>query len=50
MYGVDCIDDIEDDFQQTLTECQQVTMESIAKEKIFVRLLGRIMRLIAPLL
>ena len=50
MYGADCIEDIENDFQQTLTRCQQVTMESIRQENIFVRLLGRIMRLIAPLL
>lgn len=50
LYGTNCIKDIEDDFQSTLARCEKVTYESLKKEKIFTRLQGRFMRLIAPLL
>ena len=50
MWGTDCIPDIKADFQNTLAKCQKVTFESIKAENVLVKLLGRIMRLVAPLL
>ena len=50
LYGAKCITDIEADYQATLSKCEKVTYESIKKEKAFVKLRGRFMRLIAPLL
>ena len=50
MYKSSCISDIEKDFQSTLTKCRRVTQESIKKEKIYYKLMGNVMRLVAPLL
>lgn len=50
LYGSECIYDIERDFQNTLSRCTDVTHESIKKEKPVVKLVGKIMRLVAPLL
>lgn len=50
LYGADCIADIEADFNDTLAKCEKVTYESIKREKIFTKLEGNFMRLIAPLL
>ncbi len=50
LYGTDCIADIEADFQATLAKCRQVTKETIRKEKWRVKLVGRLMKVIAPLL
>lgn len=50
MYGVDCIPEIEADFQATLAKCRAVTAESIRHEKWKRRLTGFIMKTIAPLM
>lgn len=50
MYGVDCIPEIEADFQATLAKCRQVTMETVRREKLTVKITGRLMKAIAPLL
>ncbi len=50
LYKVDCIKDIEDDFQDTLNKCKMVTYEDIRKEKITVKLTGFIMKILAPLM
>ncbi|MCM1328446.1 MAG: cardiolipin synthase [Ruminococcus sp.] len=50
LYGADCIADIEADFADALKKCEKVTYESIKKEKGFTKIMGRFMRLIAPLL
>ena len=50
LYGTDCIADIEADFQATLAKCRRVSKETIRKEKWRVKLLGRLMKVIAPLL
>ncbi len=50
MYGVGCIKEIEDDFEEMLKECRQVTFETIKKEKLFVKLWGSILKLVAPLI
>lgn len=48
--GVDCIEDIERDFQKTVSLCEKVTLESIKKEKLFVKIQGILLKVIAPLL
>ncbi len=50
MYGVECIEEIESDFQETLKVCRAVTLETIKREKLFVKLRGSILKLIAPLI
>ena len=50
MYKTDCIADIEKDFQETLTKCRTVTSESIKKEKLSYKLIGRLAKMISPLM
>ncbi len=50
LYHVDCIEEIETDFQDTLAKCKPVTMETIRREKWTVKLTGYLMKVIAPLL
>lgn len=50
MYGTECIEDIENDFEFTLNKCKEVTYEQIKREKVWIKLLGKITRLVAPLL
>ena len=50
LYKTDCIPDIEKDFQETLASCRKVTEETIRNEKTFYKIMGPIMKLIAPLM
>ncbi len=50
MDGVTAIDDIEADYQKTLQSCQLITVEDIRNQKLFTRLTGRLLKLLAPLL
>ncbi|MGM9615498.1 MAG: cardiolipin synthase [Oscillospiraceae bacterium] len=50
LLDVDCIPQIEQDFENTLTECRQVSYESIRHEKWTRKLTGRLLKAIAPLL
>ncbi len=50
LYGASCIFDIERDFQATLAQCREVTRETVKHEKLGYRLLGGILRMIAPLM
>ena len=50
LYRTDCISDIEEDFQQTLVQCREVTPESIKNEAFFYRFIGSAMKFIAPLM
>ena len=50
MYKTSCITDIEDDFQETLAKCSEVTLETIKKEKLFYRIAGGLLKTIAPLM
>ena len=50
LYRTECIKDIEEDFSDTLKMSRLVTPDSIRHEKIFIKLLGSIMKLIAPLM
>ncbi|MBO5555554.1 MAG: cardiolipin synthase [Oscillospiraceae bacterium] len=50
LYKTGCIPAIEQDFQETLRQCRPVTADSIRREKLGYRILGTILKLIAPLL
>ena len=50
LYETPCIADMERDFQQTLTLCAQVTPQTIAAQRRSIRLLGKILKVFAPLL
>ena len=50
MYKTDCIRDIERDFQETLTQCRQVTKETMKGDETFYKIVGPIAKFIAPLL
>lgn len=49
-YRVEEIGKIEEDFQKTLQECKEITMEEYRKEKMTTRFYGRMLRLVAPLM
>ena len=50
MYKTDCISDIEKDFRETLARCREITIESLKDEKLVYKLLGPVMKFIAPLM
>ncbi len=50
MYNVDCIPKIEEDFQNTLSKCNEVTFESVKKEKLSVKVRGHLLKVLAPLI
>jgi cardiolipin synthase len=50
MHGPGCIKDIEADFENTLKLCRRVSMETVKKEKLSLKLLGILMKVVAPLM
>ncbi|MBR5046761.1 MAG: cardiolipin synthase, partial [Eubacterium sp.] len=50
MYKTDCIADIEKDIQETLKKCRRVTRESIKNEKFSYVLVGKLAKMISPLM
>lgn len=50
MYKAPCIPEIEKDFQETLSKCTPVTFESIKKERLYYKIVGRLLRFAAPLM
>lgn len=50
MYETSCIADIEKDFLKTLEACRKVTNETIRNEKLYYRVIGRLLKIIAPLM
>ena len=50
MYKTDCIPEIEKDFQETLSKCRPVTAETIKNEKLSVKAVGKLAKLIPPLM
>lgn len=50
LYKVDCIPEIEQDFQNTLAKCRKVTPETIKNEKISYKLMGSLIKFVAPLM
>ena len=50
MLNVPAVMDIERDFKDTLELSQKITLEDVKHFNIFTKLLGHIIRLVAPLL
>ncbi len=50
LYGTDHISDIEDDIQAALAKSRRVTMETVRNEDLGVKLLGYLMKVVAPLM
>ena len=50
LYRTPCIVDIEADFAETLSKCREVTDESIKNETLSYKLMGSLMKIIAPLM
>lgn len=50
LYKTACISEIEEDFQDTLCRCRRVTKETIRKEKWSMKLMGCVLKPIAPLM
>ena len=50
MYKTRCIDEIERDFQNTLSRCVRATAETLRREPLRRRLMGPALKIIAPLL
>ena len=50
MHSTGCINDIEADFESTLKLCRRVSMETVKKEKLSLKLLGILMKVVAPLM
>ena len=50
MYKTDCIAEIEEDFRRTLSRCERVTIEKLKKEPLKRRIMGPMLKVIAPLL
>ena len=50
LYQVPAIAEIEQDIQETLQKCRKITLEMCRKEKIGMKIMGRVLRLFAPLM
>lgn len=50
LFQVPCIREIEVDFQKTVAECREVTLETIRHEKLFYKAVGSVVKILAPLL
>ncbi len=50
MYDVPCIADIETDFAESIGQSRLVTPQSIQKEKLYYKVTGALMKVIAPLM
>lgn len=50
LYKVPCISEIEADFQDTLSQCHKITPNDVKKEKVYYKVLGALMKVVAPLM
>lgn len=50
LYKTDCIEPIKEDFLKTQAQCRVVTEQTVKAEKLSTRIIGVLMKLIAPLL
>ena len=50
MYKTDCIADIESDFRDTLPKCREVTAQTIKSEKLCYKVVGKLAKMISPLM
>ena len=50
IYKNECVKDIEKDYLDTLAKCQEITIEDCNKYPGRKRLIGKVLRLISPLM
>lgn len=50
LYGTACVPEIEADFQATLAKCRAVTPETVRHEKRSLKLMGALLKAVAPLM
>lgn len=50
LYKTGCVGEIEEDYQETLKKCSRVTEDSIRKEKVSYKVMGALVKIIAPLM
>lgn len=50
MYQLDCIQDIENDFQETLAKSHRVSLKDLKEDSILAKLQGVLMKAVAPLI
>ena len=50
LYRCKCISEIEADYQETLLKCREVTPETIRQEKLSYKVMGAVLKAIAPLM
>lgn len=50
MYGAACISDIKRDYTETLKKCRSVSYDTLKKERISVKLRGKLLKVIAPIM
>lgn len=50
LYRCKAVADAESDVQATLAQCREVTYETLKNEKLYYRVMGKLMRFVAPLL
>ena len=50
LYKCDAVEDVEKDFQETLAQCREMTLENYRKGNIPYLLLGAVLKIVAPLL
>ena len=50
MYKTDCISEIEEDFKDTLNKCKEITKENVKKEKLVIKIIGKVLKIISPLM
>ena len=50
LYRTSCIPQIEEDFEETLKKCKEISIDTIGKEKIGYKVLGMLLKLVAPLM
>ena len=50
MYKVDAVSEIEADYQKTLQDSHKITMDDVKHEKLFYKIAGGVVKLVAPLM
>lgn len=49
-FKMDAVFDVERDFQNTLLDCREITLETCQREKLTTKIYGRLLRMIGPLM
>ena len=50
LYGVPAIGDIEQDFIETAAKCQEIRLDDLRREKLITRVMGWLLKVLAPVM